>query len=318
MSDSNHPTPMYGTEDMDSQQTPQNQQQQGSEIREQNYDVAAGEESIDNPQIRFEESHPIHDGAGSSGGDGDGGADDGVHPLSLSVIGSEIAPVTDQLTLSFQGEVYVFDAVSPEKVQAVLLLLGGFGDFPQPLRATSLTRFKEKKKYRYFGQKTRYNVRREVALREGNVSLLCLTDLGQQRRKGRFTKVISDEMVSSSDRDPAQDSGQEEEVPSCAACVHCGISSKSTPMMRRGPDGEKSLCNACGLKWKNKVDVYLLEQEHPMTPKDKGVLRDLSKVSAGGGQDPTVKAIEQSEGEANDSDVINSAADIFNLLNGDN
>lgn len=26
----------------------------------------------------------------------------------------------------------------------------------------------------------------------------------------------------------------------------------------------------------------------------------------------------QSEGEANDSDVINSAADIFNLLNGDN
>lgn len=84
-----------------------------------------------------------------------------------------------------------------------------------------------------------------------------------------------------------------------------------------------------------------------------GVLRDLSKVSAGGGQDPTVKAIEQvcaftgfliligmyvgwyffclhycflmsheymlqSEGEANDSDVINSAADIFNLLNGDN
>ncbi|XP_058191099.1 GATA transcription factor 20-like [Rhododendron vialii] len=288
MSDSNHQTPMYGTEAMDSQQTPQNQQQQGREIREQNYDVAAGEESIDNPQIRFEESHPIPDGAGSSGGDGDGGADDGVHPLSLSVIGSEIAPVTDQLTLSFQGEVYVFDAVSPEKVQAVLLLLGGFGDFPQPLRATSLTRFKEKKKYRYFGQKTRYNVRREVALR-------------QQRRKGRFTKVVSDEMVSSSDRDPVQDSGQEEEQPSCAACVHCGISSKSTPMMRRGPDGKKSLCNACGLKWKNK-----------------GVLRDLSKVSAGGGQDPTVKAIEQSEGEANDSDVINSAADIFNLLNGDN
>lgn len=129
---------MYGTEAMDSQRTPQNQQQQqqGREIREQNYDVAAGEESIDNPQIRFEESHPIHDGAGSSGGDGDGGADDGVHPLSLSVIGSEIAPVTDQLTLSFQGEVYVFDAVSPEKVGflplgfdqfLVLFLLWGLG-----------------------------------------------------------------------------------------------------------------------------------------------------------------------------------------------
>lgn len=33
-------------------------------------------------------------------------------------------PPSDQLTLSFQGKVYGFDAVSPEKVQAVLLLLG--------------------------------------------------------------------------------------------------------------------------------------------------------------------------------------------------
>ncbi|CAL9088764.1 unnamed protein product [Musa acuminata var. zebrina] len=31
----------------------------------------------------------------------------------------------NQLTLSFQGEVFVFDSVFPEKVQAVLLLLGG-------------------------------------------------------------------------------------------------------------------------------------------------------------------------------------------------
>ncbi|CAL9078394.1 unnamed protein product [Musa textilis] len=30
----------------------------------------------------------------------------------------------NQLTLSFQGEVFVFDFVSPEKVKAVLLLLG--------------------------------------------------------------------------------------------------------------------------------------------------------------------------------------------------
>lgn len=36
-------------------------------------------------------------------------------------------------------------------------------------------------------------------------------------------------------------------------CRHCGISSKSTPMMRRGPDGPRTLCNACGLKWANKV-----------------------------------------------------------------
>ena len=36
-------------------------------------------------------------------------------------------------------------------------------------------------------------------------------------------------------------------------CTHCGISSKSTPMMRRGPAGPRTLCNACGLKWANKV-----------------------------------------------------------------
>lgn len=36
-------------------------------------------------------------------------------------------------------------------------------------------------------------------------------------------------------------------------CKHCGISSKSTPMMRRGPAGPRTLCNACGLKWANKV-----------------------------------------------------------------
>ena len=36
-------------------------------------------------------------------------------------------------------------------------------------------------------------------------------------------------------------------------CTHCGISSKSTPMMRRGPAGPRTLWNACGLKWANKV-----------------------------------------------------------------
>lgn len=33
-------------------------------------------------------------------------------------------PPSNQLTLSFQGKIYGFDVVSPEKVQAVLLLLG--------------------------------------------------------------------------------------------------------------------------------------------------------------------------------------------------
>lgn len=32
-------------------------------------------------------------------------------------------------------------------------------------------------------------------------------------------------------------------------CVRCSTSAKNTPMMRKGPDGCRSLCNACGLKW---------------------------------------------------------------------
>ncbi|RWV81060.1 hypothetical protein BHE74_00027120 [Ensete ventricosum] len=42
-----------------------------------------------------------------------------------------------------------------------------------------------------------------------------------------------------------------------SSCHHCGISSKSTPMMRRGPDGPRTLCNACGLMWANKVVINM-------------------------------------------------------------
>ncbi|KAA8545666.1 hypothetical protein F0562_020883 [Nyssa sinensis] len=299
---------IYGTEAM-------NIQQQRSQIEDEEDDDVAGGESIDNPQMRFE-AHALHDGSVGGGAGQVMNGVDSVHPHALYVPGSEIPPPVggggaDQLTLSFQGEVYVFDAVSPEKVQAVLLLLGGYevptgipaigmapqnqrglGDFPgrssQPQRAASLNRFREKRKERCFDKKIRYNVRKEVALR-------------MQRKKGQFTssKAVSDEVGSpSSDWNGTQGSGQDEQETSC---THCGISSKSTPMMRRGPTGPRTLCNACGLKWANK-----------------GVLRDLSKVSAVGIQDPTVKATEQSNDEANDSDAVNAAADMITSSNGDN
>ena len=41
---------------------------------------------------------------------------------------------------------------------------------------------------------------------------------------------------------------------SIGRCVHCGIGERSTPMMRRGPAGPRTLCNACGLMWANKVN----------------------------------------------------------------
>jgi GATA zinc finger len=39
----------------------------------------------------------------------------------------------------------------------------------------------------------------------------------------------------------------------CACrCVNCGASAQETPMMRRGPQGPRTLCNACGLMYANK------------------------------------------------------------------
>ncbi|XP_008782870.1 protein FAR1-RELATED SEQUENCE 5-like isoform X2 [Phoenix dactylifera] len=32
-------------------------------------------------------------------------------------------------------------------------------------------------------------------------------------------------------------------------CLRCGISAKATPHMRRGPEGPRTLCNACGIAW---------------------------------------------------------------------
>ncbi|KAK8962722.1 GATA transcription factor 24 [Platanthera guangdongensis] len=150
----------------------------------------------------------------------------------------------NQLTLLFQGEVYVFDSVTPEKVQAVLLLLGGC-EVPTGIsgsvleqgmddilrranipakRLASLIRFREKRKERCFDKKIRYDVRQEVALR-------------MKRRKGQF----------------AGKANPEDEASPSSSCHNCGISAKLTPAMRRGPGGPRSLCNACGLMWANKV-----------------------------------------------------------------
>ncbi|KAG2243115.1 hypothetical protein Bca52824_095048 [Brassica carinata] len=174
----------------------------------------------------------------------------------------------DQLTLSFQGQVYVFDRVLPEKVQAVLLLLGG-REVPQTIPTTvgsphqnnrvlcprGKPRYSDsgEKKRRNFDKTIRYTVRKEVALR-------------MQRKKGQFTSAKSsneDSASTGSDWGSGQSwalEGSETQKPE-ALCRHCGTSEKSTPMMRRGPEGPRTLCNACGLMWANK-----------------GALRDLSKA----------------------------------------
>lgn len=191
---------------------------------------------------------------------------------------------SSQLTLSYQGQVYVFDAISPEKFHAVLSLLGGCElgnhndlsslnprgvmDYPTrcslPQREASLNRFRQKRNQRNFEKKVRYGVRQEVALR-------------MQRNKGQFTSSKSaDGTYNCSGQDSGQDDGMAE-----TSCTHCRTSSKSTPMMRRGPSGPRSLCNACGLFWANK-----------------GTLRELPKKN----QEQFQAPIDQGDSEANDSD----------------
>ncbi|KAI3446279.1 hypothetical protein Pfo_002944 [Paulownia fortunei] len=180
-----------------------------------------------------------------------------------STAGNEFQPKAAdapyQVTLSFQDQVFIFYGVPQVKVQAVLLLLGGY-TFDHDTVVTTptsqskrnytkreeyLNRYRRKRKERCFEKIIRYNVRQEVALR-------------MQRKKGQFasrkseepsiTRVLSDSL--------------KEENPLETACTHCGIGSNDTPMMRKGPAGPRTLCNACGLFWANK-----------------GMMRDISKLN---------------------------------------
>lgn len=233
-----------------------------------------------------------HDDGAAGGGEGmDGELHNDPGNISdnhgaMMVAGAD----NNQLTLSFQGQVYVFDSVSPEKVQAVLLLLGGrevpstiptmpltssqnnrgMPTAPQrfnvPQRLASLLRFREKRKERNFDKKIRYTVRKEVALR-------------MQRNKGQFTSAKAVDDSSSASWETNQNQGPDGNAPPQQeiCCRHCGISEKSTPMMRRGPEGPRTLCNACGLMWANK-----------------GTLRDLSKAAPPpGGQNPPLNRDEE-------------------------
>lgn len=211
----------------------------------------------------------------------------------------------NQLTLSFQGQVYVFDSVSPEKVQAVLLLLGGrevpptmpalsiaghnreLPGTPQrynvPHRLASLIRFREKRKERNFDKKIRYTVRKEVALR-------------MQRNKGQFTSSKSNHDDSASTTPGWESSwGMAGNGPinQEIVCRHCGIGEKSTPMMRRGPEGPRTLCNACGLMWANK-----------------GTLRDLSKAAPEAGQSPSLNQTGENGNFETDQMVLGMAENV--------
>ncbi|KAJ6792528.1 GATA transcription factor 28-like [Iris pallida] len=111
-------------------------------------------------------------------------------------------------------------------------------------------RYKEKKKNLCFDKKVLYSVRKEVACR-------------MKRHKGQFasSKANSEQPMSpTSSCEPAQSNSQEE---THSFCQNCRASKDSTPMMRRGPAGPRSLCNACGLMWANKGMLRILPLPSP-------------------------------------------------------
>ncbi|XP_061345733.1 GATA transcription factor 25-like [Gastrolobium bilobum] len=250
-------------------------------------DDGSGEVAIDGHHHIQYETHALEEDSGGVGGSGviedvnsdavyvSGHGGDGGLELSFPRCDE-----SSQLTLSFRGQVYDFPSVTPDKVQAVLLLLGGCElssagsasvdtvpqqnqrgsmEYParcsQPQRAASLIRFRQKRKERCFDKKVRYGVRQEVALR-------------MHRNKGQFTSSKKQDGANSWGTD--QESGQDDSQ-SQTSCTHCGVSSKSTPMMRRGPSGPRSLCNACGLFWSNRGalrDLSKKNQEHSLAPSE--------------------------------------------------
>ncbi|OMO50807.1 Zinc finger, GATA-type [Corchorus capsularis] len=240
-------------------------------------DVSAST-SVDNHHTVSYDGHTLDDAVGVE----DVGADPiyGSTPLVSASHFVDLPGVdcATQLTLSFRGQVYVFDAITPDKAVEIP------SRCHQPHRAASLDRFRQKRKERCFDKKVRYGVRQEVALR-------------MQRNKGQFSSAKKSD--GSDSWGNSQDSGQDENL-SETLCTHCGISSKCTPMMRRGPSGPRSLCNACGLNWANK-----------------GTLRDLLKKTRDHSQTP----VEQGESDqANDSDcgtAIPTESNIVSFSNGD-
>ncbi|XP_020592329.1 protein FAR1-RELATED SEQUENCE 5-like isoform X2 [Phalaenopsis equestris] len=57
-------------------------------------------------------------------------------------------------------------------------------------------------------------------------------------------------MMQYDDENEQLEDGGDEGPEDLRRCIHCGVGAKSTPHMRRGPEGPRTLCNACGLAWR--------------------------------------------------------------------
>uniref|UniRef100_J3N954 Tify domain-containing protein n=1 Tax=Oryza brachyantha TaxID=4533 RepID=J3N954_ORYBR len=153
----------------------------------------------------------------------------------------------ERLVMYYRGREFVFDSVQPQKIENIILHLNGEGMIPQSIRPhptnlvrpiavpenfdrfAALTRYREKKRNIKFITKADYSARRQVALR-------------MKRSKGKFAPTVGTSEVSL---------GSGVHRKGITFCTNCGESSDATPMMRHGPNGTKTFCNACGLMWAN-------------------------------------------------------------------
>ncbi|XP_062198335.1 GATA transcription factor 19-like [Phragmites australis] len=158
----------------------------------------------------------------------------------------------ERLSMVYQGHTYVFDSVPPQKVDTILCLLNGYEIAPQsakpqlthlvqPIvvpqdfnRMAAVTRYREKRKSLLkFDVKADYSIRKEIASRIA-------------RRRGKF---VSSGTGTDNSVTAAAAHHRQRETTELEFCANCGESNEVTPMMRRGPDGYRTLCNACGLMW---------------------------------------------------------------------
>ncbi|KAA8538195.1 hypothetical protein F0562_027803 [Nyssa sinensis] len=284
-------------------------------------------------QIDDEEDEEYEDGGDDIMDDVEDGH---VTSINAPDHGGVVASRTSELTLAFEGEVYVFPAVTPEKVQAVLLLLGGreiptgvptidvpldqnnrgVDDTPKrsnlSRRIASLVRFREKRKERCFDKKIRYSVRKEVAQR-------------MHRKNGQFASLKESSGGWDSAKSCPQGGGTPRPETVVRKCQHCGVSENSTPAMRRGPAGPRTLCNACGLMWANKGTLrdlskgarnLSLDQVEPETPID--IKPSITGENFSGNQDDPGTPEDPSKVVAeridNEEDLCGTGEDLTNSL----
>jgi len=81
-------------------------------------------------------------------------------------------------------------------------------------------------------------------------------------------------------------------------CSNCGAGSNSTPLMRRGPDGVRSLCNACGLWYARRGTQRPVEGGSVAEREAKAAKESMSAAAAAAGEDQLNKKTKEEEEEA--------------------